>query len=299
MISKSAPTVAVIGMFDGVHLGHRLLIDTVTAKARSEHKQSIAVTFINHPLSVICPEHCPKSLMTVEERIDALYKAGIDRVIALDFDEELRHLTARQFICKLNQEYGTDSVVIGFNQHFGSDRLTATEDYVKAAEGTGVTVMRAPQYISEEYNITVCSSAIRKAISEGDITKANALLGHEYSISGIVVEGQQIGRTIGFPTANIQPLDANRLIPANGVYAVSAEVNGSMHRGVMNIGKRPTVDDSANPKTTLEVFFLDFNEDIYKDIVFIKFAYRIRDERKFANLTELREQINKDIKNID
>jgi riboflavin kinase/FMN adenylyltransferase len=298
MIVSSASTVAVIGMFDGVHLGHRALIDTVCSLAKSRNAHSLAVTFANHPLSIINPEHCPKSLMSVEERVDAIYKSGIDRVVTLDFDADLRSKTAHQFLCMLNQEYGVSEVILGFNQHFGSDRFTTNEEYAKAAEGTGVTITRAAEYVCPELNATVCSSAIRKALTAGDIKTANAMLGREYAISGVVVKGKQIGRTIGFPTANIQPLDSNRLIPANGVYAVSAEINGTTHRGVMNIGKRPTVDDSANPKTTLEVFFLDFNEDIYNCLVFLKFAYRIRNERKFANLTELREQINNDIKEV-
>lgn len=298
MIESSASTIAIIGMFDGVHLGHRLLIDTATTMAKEQKKRTLAITFNNHPLSIINPERCPKLLMTVSERLDTLRQAGIDSVIALDFDDNLRRKTAHEFLKMLHDEHGVDEVILGFNQHFGSDRLNTIEEYNNAAKGTGIIVIRAPEYVSQSLDSHVCSSAIRKALSSGDIKTANIMLGRQYAICGNVVKGKQLGRTIGFPTANIKPLEARQLIPAKGVYAVTAEVNGILHRGVMNIGTRPTVDSSEHPETSLEVYLLDFNEDIYKDFIIVKFADRIRNERKFSNLTELKQQISEDIKQL-
>jgi riboflavin kinase/FMN adenylyltransferase len=298
MIESSASTIAIIGMFDGVHLGHRLLIDTATTMAKEQKKRTLAITFNNHPLSIINPERCPKLLMTVSERLDTLRQAGIDSVIALDFDDNLRRKTAHEFLKMLHDEHGVDEVILGFNQHFGSDRLNTIEEYNNAAKGTGIIVIRAPEYVSQSLDSHVCSSAIRKALSSGDIKTANIMLGRQYAICGNVVKGKQLGRTIGFPTANIKPLEARQLIPAKGVYAVTAEVNGIIHRGVMNIGTRPTVDSSEHPETSLEVYLLDFNEDIYKDFIIVKFADRIRNERKFSNLTELKQQISEDIKQL-
>jgi riboflavin kinase/FMN adenylyltransferase len=285
-------------MFDGVHLGHRLLIDTATTMAKEQKKRTLAITFNNHPLSIINPERCPKLLMTVSERLDTLRQAGIDSVIVLDFDDNLRRKTAHEFLKMLHDEHGVDEVILGFNQHFGSDRLNTIEEYNNAAKGTGIIVIRAPEYVSQSLDSHVCSSAIRKALSSGDIKTANIMLGRQYAICGNVVKGKQLGRTIGFPTANIKPLEARQLIPAKGVYAVTAEVNGILHRGVMNIGTRPTVDSSEHPETSLEVYLLDFNEDIYKDFIIVKFADRIRNERKFSNLTELKQQISEDIKQL-
>ncbi len=298
MIESSASTIAIIGMFDGVHLGHRLLIDTATTMAKEQKKRTLAITFNNHPLSIINPERCPKLIMTVSERLDTLRQAGIDSVIALDFDDNLRRKTAHEFLKMLHVEHGVDEVILGFNQHFGSDRLNTIEEYNNAAKGTGIIVIRAPEYVSQNLDSHVCSSAIRKALSSGDIKTANIMLGRQYAICGNVVKGKQLGRTIGFPTANIKPLEARQLIPAKGVYAVTAEVNGIIHRGVMNIGTRPTVDSSEHPETSLEVYLLDFNEDIYKDFIIVKFADRIRNERKFSNLTELKQQISEDIKQL-
>jgi riboflavin kinase/FMN adenylyltransferase len=298
MIESSASTIAIIGMFDGVHLGHRLLIDTATTMAKEQKKRTLAITFNNHPLSIINPERCPKLLMTVSERLDTLRQAGIDSVIVLDFDDNLRRKTAHEFLKMLHDEHGVDEVILGFNQHFGSDRLNTIEEYNNAAKGTGIIVIRAPEYVSQSLDSHVCSSAIRKALSSGDIKTANIMLGRQYAICGNVVKGKQLGRTIGFPTANIKPLEARQLIPAKGVYAVTAEVNGILHRGVMNIGTRPTVDSSEHPETSLEVYLLDFNEDIYKDFIIVKFADRIRNERKFSNLTELKQQISEDIKQL-
>jgi riboflavin kinase/FMN adenylyltransferase len=298
MIESSASTIAIIGMFDGVHLGHRLLIDTATTMAKEQKKRTLAITFNNHPLSIINPERCPKLLMTVSERLDTLRQAGIDSVIVLDFDDNLRRKTAHEFLKMLHDEHGVDEVILGFNQHFGSDRLNTIEEYNNAAKGTGIIVIRAPEYVSQSLDSHVCSSAIRKALSSGDIKTANIMLGRQYAICGNVVKGKQLGRTIGFPTANIKPLEARQLIPAKGVYAVTAEVNGIIHRGVMNIGTRPTVDSSEHPETSLEVYLLDFNEDIYKDFIIVKFADRIRNERKFSNLTELKQQISEDIKQL-
>lgn len=298
MIESSASTIAIIGMFDGVHLGHRLLIDTATTMAKEQKKRTLAITFNNHPLSIINPERCPKLIMTVSERLDTLRQAGIDSVIALDFDDNLRRKTAHEFLKMLHDEHGVDEVILGFNQHFGSDRLNTIEEYNNAAKGTDIIVIRAPEYVSQSLDSHVCSSAIRKALSSGDIKTANIMLGRQYAICGNVVKGKQLGRTIGFPTANIKPLEARQLIPAKGVYAVTAEVNGIIHRGVMNIGTRPTVDSSEHPETSLEVYLLDFNEDIYKDFIIVKFADRIRNERKFSNLTELKQQISEDIKQL-
>jgi riboflavin kinase/FMN adenylyltransferase len=286
-----SPAVAAVGMFDGVHLGHRALIAHVVELAHSNGCRAVIMTFRRHPLATICAERCPDSLMTVDERVAAIRRAGADEVVVLDFDEHLRQLTAHQFITLIHDKYGVKTLVMGFNHRFGSDRLQSLEQYREAAEGTGLEVVRGTEFSLEGVGATVSSSAVRSALLAGDVTTATKMLGRRYSISGIVVSGQQIGREIGFPTANLRPFDEHQLIPKHGVYAVDVKVDGLTVRGMLNIGMRPTVDKSADARLTIEAHLIDYKGDLYGHTMQIELISRLRDERRFRSLDDLISQL--------
>lgn len=282
--------IAVVGTFDGVHRGHRFLLDFMLSQARQRHLESSVITFSQHPLTVICPHNVPKQLTTIEERINMLQECGVESCIMLDFDDELRRQSARQFLEMILSDYGVKVLVIGFNTRFGSDCIDSFEEYEKLGSEIGVEVVQAP-----EYGSGICSSAIRKMLKNNNIFEANKALGYCYSIVGKVVKGKQIGRTIGFPTANIEIADDKKLIPPLGVYAVEVYIShlGKSYRGMLNIGRRPTVD-VANAPISIEVHIIDFEGDIYNKEVSVKFIKQIREERPFPSLGALIEQLTLD-----
>lgn len=270
---------AVTGTFDGVHRGHRFLIDTLKREAKLRGLQPLAITFSCHPLALIAPEKEPACLTTVDERIKHM---GVD-VEVLDFDDNLRAMTAEEFLAMLRKKYGVTLFLLGFNNTIGSDRLGA--ERLAGRTVCGVEVIAADAHPA----LPVSSSAIRTALADGKITDANRMLGRPYALTGTVAHGKQLGRTIGFPTANIVT-DSKVVIPAPGVYAGRVDE----HMAVINIGRRPTVDLPDAP-LSIEVHLLDFSGDLYGKTLTVEFIARLRDERKFGSLEELKDAIAADV----
>lgn len=276
---------ATIGMFDGVHRGHQYLISQL-----KEHcDEAVAVTFTNHPLWVIKGEQKPRLLSTPDEKSGILGALGV-RPVLLSFDEQLRHMTAEEFIRMLACEHGIDRLVLGFNNSIGSDRRTTGDNALYKA--TGVEIIRASELPGD---IKVNSSTIREMVTAGDVEHAAALLGRNYTLNGMVVHGKKLGRTIGFPTANIEAESPNKLIPANGVYAADAiTTDGNRYRAVVNIGHRPTVDTADSP-ISIEAYLDGFTGDLYDQALVLHFLQRLREERIFYSLEELRAGITNDL----
>lgn len=280
---------ATIGTFDGVHRGHRFLLDQVIRLARADGGRSVVVTFSNSPRSVIEPTFVPSYLTTNSEKRRLLFDFGIDDVTIKPFTTDLMQLSARQFMQQvLHDELGITTLVIGYDHRFGYNRAEGFNDYVRYGKEMGIKVVLANEYQFDGKEVS--SSAIRQAVSSGNISMANDLLGYHYSIEGQVINGFHIGRTIGYPTANIQ-LPNNKLVPADGVYAVTVMLDREEYNGMLNIGHRPTFD---NGQRSIEVHLLDFNRDIYSERIQLRFAERIREEKRFESIEELKVQISKD-----
>ncbi len=274
-------------MFDGVHIGHRFLLEHI--KSLPAAGKPLVVTFARHPLCVIAPGSAPKSLLSAQEKKQRIEECGYDCAV-LDFTEDFRKLTAREFMLRLREEYGVTRMAVGFNNRLGADKA----DFGACAEigkELGIEVVAVPEYAGLA---GISSSRIRRLIAEGDVAAANTLLGYRYSIAGRVVSGNQIGRTIGFPTANVSVDQENVLIPGAGVYAADVLLaDGALHRAVVNIGHRPTVDNAATLQ--IEAYILGFAGTIYGQEVTLMFIQRLRDERRFSDLAALRDQIALDV----
>lgn len=273
------------GFFDGVHLGHRLVLRTLVGEARRRGEESVVITFWPHPRNVLQNEARSLRLLTSLEEKKALMTAlEVDRVEVLPFTKEFASMRAEEYLSLLRERFGASLVVMGYDNRIGSDGRSA-----KDFEDSDFVILSGAVDGADEMPIS--STRIRNELLEGRIEEANAMLGYSYSLYGVVVAGNRMGRTIGFPTANIQLYEPLKLVPGNGVYAVEVEVNGGFFKGMCNIGTRPTVGGSAR---TIEVHILDFSEDIYGLPLKIRFLRRIRDERKFPSLEALREQLEKD-----
>lgn len=283
--------IAVVGTFDGVHCGHRFLFEQMMDEASNRCLEPTVITFAQHPLSVINPSAEPPQLSSVDERIATIGNCGVKCCILLDFNEELRQMSARQFLEMINRCYGIKCLVVGFNTRFGRNCSDGVDEYRNLGKEVGVDVIEAPEYGKE-----ISSSSIRNLISNKKIAEANKALGYNYNIIGKVVKGKQLGRTIGFPTANVDVENKKKLIPAPGVYAVDATIpklHSKKFRAMLNIGSRPTVD-GANAPISIEAHILNFNEDIYGMEIEVEFLKYIREERAFASLDELSAQLNLD-----
>ncbi|MBD5343211.1 MAG: riboflavin biosynthesis protein RibF [Bacteroides sp.] len=271
---------AVIGVFDGVHRGHQFLLEQLKTEAERRDYQPVALTFDRHPLELVNPGAVPARICSLQERLELLRRAEVEPIV-LEFTPELRAMSAREF-CAFIRTLGVDLLLMGFNNRIGSDRKRGTELIDEPIE---IIVAR------ELPEGGVSSSAVRKSVGQGDMELAAKLLGRPFVIEGKVVTGRQIGRTIGFPTANIQPSEANALMPPIGVYA--GEVDG--RPAVINIGRRPTVNNGND--VTIEVHILDFQGDLYGRHLRVEFLRRLRPEMKFSGFDELKAQIQKDIDN--
>lgn len=282
--------IAVVGTFDGVHRGHRFLLDFMLSQANKRNLQPSVITFSQHPLTVIRPQNVPKQLTTIDERINMLQECGIETCIMLDFDDELRRQSARQFLEMIHHDYGVKVLVIGFNTRFGCDCIDSFEEYERIGQEVGIEVIQAI-----EYGSGICSSAIRNMLKEGKIPEANEALGYRYSITGKVVKGKQLGRTIGFPTANLEIADNKKLIPPLGAYAVEVCIShlAKTYRGMLNIGRRPTVDIADAP-ISIEVHIIDFEGDIYGQELKVEFLKFLRPEQTFDSLDKLVAQLHHD-----
>jgi len=285
--------VAATGFFDGVHLGHQMVIKKTVELARQCGGRSLVVTFWPHPRTVLQQDADRLRLLSsMEEKRRMCYALGIDDFVALPFTREFAELTAEEFLTEyLADRYEVSTLVIGYDHRIGCDNISNREELKGIVRSCGITPIFVEDNISSE-GIPISSTLVRSKISEGDIKEANALLGYRYSLSGVVVCGNKIGRTIGFPTANMSPYDPLKLIPANGVYAVQVEVQGKSYRGICNIGFRPTLNDGRGQVIETNIF--DFEEDIYGMDIRVDFIYRIRDEIKFPSLEELKRQLLSD-----
>ena len=295
--SKLLPNVATIGFFDGVHRGHRFLIEQVCKVAAERGLASSVITFPVHPRKVMQPDFRPELLTTCDEKVSLLAGTGIDYCIMLDFTLDLACLSAKQFMAILKQDYRVQVLMIGYDHRFGHNRSEGFEDYVCYGKEIGIEVIRAQAYTSDieigtTRNIPVSSSLIRKLLHEGEVEIAARCLKYEYFLDGTVVGGYQVGRKIGFPTANLSVDDPDKLIPADGVYAVWVTFDGKTYMGMLNIGVRPTIDNG--PNRTIEVNILHFHSNIYDKFIRLTFVKRTRPELKFSSIDELIVQLHKD-----
>ena len=290
--------IATIGFFDGVHIGHCHLINMLKKVARERGMESCVITFDRHPRQVVQPEWCPEMLTTLDEKKQLLEATGIDRCEVLHFDREMANQSARDFMLHtLKERLGVSILATGYDNRFGHNRSEGFDDYVRYGKEIGIEVIRGDELTDGSNNVS--SSSIRRMLKEGRIEDSTRCLGREYTTTGTVVGGEHIGRTIGFPTANIRPDDSTKLIPANGVYAVdvwSTTGNINRARAMLNIGTRPTFNGTA---TTIEVHIPHFEGNLYGSTLTIAFIRKIRDERKFDSPEALVEQLNKDLKDIE
>ena len=284
------PSVATIGFFDGVHLGHRHLINQVKMAASLNGWCSSIITFPVHPRQVIQSDYQPSLLSSPEEKIELLSQTGVDNCILLPFTQELSRLTAWEFMQLLYDKYKVRMLVIGYDHRFGHNRVETFEDYCRYGRELGIHIMQATAYTQEQDKVS--SSAIRRALLSGDVMNAQKYLGYNYFLEGTIVSGYQVGRKIGFPTANLRVDFPNKLIPSIGVYSVYVSVNGQQYKGMLNIGHRPTINNGTD--LSIEVHILDFEGDIYNQQVRIEFIGFLRPEIKFDSIDELVLQIQKD-----
>ena len=276
--------VATIGFFDGVHCGHRFLISQVLEQAREEGLQSMVITMDCHPKTIVKTDYVPCLLTTTEERISLLKKSGIDHVEVLSFDHEMARMDAPTFMREiLRDRLNISTLVMGYDHRFGHGG-GKHEEYIRWGEECGIRVIIAKRF-EQHY---ASSSEIRRLLTEGNVRDAAKLLNHPYVLTGTVESGHQVGRTLGFPTANLN-IAENKLIPATGVYAVMTELGA----GIMNIGRRPTLNNGTN--LSIEVHIMNYEGNLYGKELHLSFIERIREERKFASLEELKAQIQEDI----
>lgn len=282
-------TICTIGFFDGVHKGHCYLFEHLQALAATRGMQPLIVSFDTHPRAVLQSDFVPQLLTTLQER-EALLSA-FGQVVMMPFDQ-VQPLTARQFMQRLHDEYNVDVLLMGYDHRFGSDRLHRPQDYRHVGEQTGIEVITLGQFTDGEWHVS--STEIRQALLNGNIALANELLGRPYALSGTVVHGNSIGRTIGFPTANIQPDCSGKIVPRNGVYEVliSDEQLEIPHAvGLCNIGTNPTI---GNAERTIEVHIKNWEGDLYGRHLTLSFVRFIREERTFDSLRALQAQIMRD-----
>lgn len=285
--------VVTTGTFDGVHLGHQKLITRLKDVAREENGETVLLTFSPHPRMVLFPDDNElKLLNSLPEKIELLEKYGVDHLIIYPFTKEFSRLTSTEFVRNiLVNSIQTKRLVIGYNHHFGRNREGSFEHLKEYGPLYGFEVEEIPAKDIDQ--IQISSTKIRNALLIGDVKTATNYLGHEYSLTGTVVKGKQLGRTIGYPTANLFINDQYKLIPGDGVYAVKVKHKNSLYGGMLNIGNNPTVDGKGK---SIEVNIFDFDKTIYGDDLTLYFIERLRDEEKFKNLDDLKEQLAKDKK---
>ncbi|MBP5770843.1 MAG: bifunctional riboflavin kinase/FAD synthetase [Bacteroidaceae bacterium] len=285
--------IATIGFFDGVHCGHLCLIRQLLEEARQRHAWSLLITFDRHPRSIFAPDTVPSLLTTTQEKLALLRATGVDDIHVLHFDHAMANLTASQFMRHvLHDQLHVQTLVIGYDHHFGRPQGERFEDYKAIGLRMGIDVVLARAYDGQH----ISSSAIRRALNVGDVGTANLLLGRPYTWTGNVVHGHGIGRQLGFPTANLQAITPDKILPAAGVYAV--EVTGlDMPRAAMlNIGRRPTLDNGQD--ITVEAHLFDYDEDLYGRNLTLSFIARLRDEHCFDSEADLVRQLQEDKRRI-
>ena len=286
-------TVATIGMFDGVHLGHATLVDFLKQQAADQGKQSLLITFLRHPRQVLHPDEPFKLIMPLDERLKQIEALGPDLLLQLDFTAEFAKLDSSQFIELLRDRYGVSLLVAGYNHRFGHNRVETFRDYCRHGEQLGVKMVKAPEYLGPY--APVSSTIVRGLIAAGRVVDAMHCMGRPHMIRGKVVHGFHNGRGLGFPTANVGEIDPQLLLPHNGAYAVLAHVDGQVLQGMANIGKRPTLDNGD--QLSIEVNLFDFDGDIYGKDITLEFISFLRLEFKMCGLEELKHQLTLDRNN--
>ncbi len=286
--SSTKKTILTLGTFDGVHIGHKKILERLIQQ--NEDYESLVLTFFPHPRMVLQEHSDLKLLNTIAEKIDLLEQIGIDNLVIHPFDEAFSRLTAEEFVSSvLVDRFHIHKIIIGYDHRFGRNRTANIDDLIAFGKQYGFEVEQIS--VQELNDISISSTKIRKALSEGDIALANDYLGYDYFLTGTVQKGKQLGRTIGFPTANLTIEENYKLIPQNGVYIVKSIFNQKTVFGMMNIGFNPTVGGETK---SIEINYFDFNEDLYDQSIAVSIVHRIRSEQKFASVTLLKEQLEKD-----
>ena len=283
-------TILTIGTFDGVHLGHQKVLERLTKEAKNNNLKSTVLTFFPHPRTVLNPNKPLKLINSVNERTDLLSKSKIDNLIIHPFDKSFSELDPEKYVLEiLVKKLKAKIILIGYDHKFGKNRTADINDLKMYGEKYGFKVIEIKA--EEISNIAISSTKIRKAISEGDISTAKEYLGYDVSLSGRIVHGKSIGRTIGFPTANVEVNEGYKLLPKNGVYLIQSIINKKQVFGMMNIGVKPTLIESSK---TIEINFFDFEGDLYDKKISVDIKQFIRDEVRFESLELLKSQIQKD-----
>ncbi|RQO31405.1 riboflavin biosynthesis protein RibF [Taibaiella sp. KBW10] len=282
--------VLTIGSFDGVHQGHQKIIRNVADTAKKVNGESILITFEPHPRKIIQPGQALGLLSSLEEKIERITQEGIDHIVVVPFSRDFSMMSAEDYV--LNFLYNTflpHTIIIGYDHHFGHNR-SGNIGTLKEMLPAAVQVIEIEEQLIQEADVS--STKIRKAITKGNIAEATAMLGRTYGFEAVVVHGNKIGRTIGYPTANLQPTYSDILIPGIGIYAVKVHYKDTVYQGMMSIGKRPTVTDDNI--IAIEVNILDFQQDIYGEKLYVEFIAYVRGEEKFDGLESLKAQIAQD-----
>lgn len=284
------PTVLTLGVFDGLHLGHQLIMRTVAERARATDAVPTVITFDPHPRAVLHPESAPPLLQTLDQKVEGFGVLGIQQTIVIRFDEAFSQIRAEDFLRDVVKErLQAKEVYLGRGFAFGHNREGNIELLRRVSAELGFVADEVPEV--QFRNQRVSSSKVRKLLLEGRVNLARRLLGRPYGVEGRVEHGAQRGAQLGFPTANLRP--QNRVIPRNGVYVTGTLIDGQWRRSITNIGVRPTF--TADTEPSVETFVINWAGDLYGDVVRVRFLHRLRDERKFASLEELKAQIEKDI----
>jgi len=284
------PTVLTIGTFDGVHLGHQKIVERVVTTARQEGLLATVFTFFPHPRMVVQHDKGLKLIHTLEEKKQLLQQLGVDLLVVQPFNEAFAQLSAEEFVSTiLVQRLNVKKVIIGYDHRFGRNRTANIDDMRLFGKKYGFAVEEIS--VQEVDEVSVSSTKIREALNKGDVTTAEHYLGTPYSLTGRVVHGLKLGRTLGYPTANIQVTEEYKLIPKDGVYAVYSYIDGRKVYGMMSIGKNPTIEGKG---ASIEVYFFDFNGDLYDQKLTIEFVQYLREEQKFATIDLLKKQLQDD-----
>ena len=288
--STSEKTFVTIGTFDGVHFGHQQIIEKLVLEAKKANKKSVLLTFFPHPRMVLQKDNSLELINTIEERADLLKKTGLDYLIIHPFSKEFSRMTALDFVRDiLVNQLNISKLIIGYDHHFGKNREGNIIQLTEYSHLYDFTVEEIPAQDID--NVSVSSTKVRRALAEGNIKTANNYLGYNFMLSGVVVNGKQLGGKIGYPTANLDITESYKLIPKTGVYVVKSTIDKKVIFGIMNIGNRPTLDGGYQ---TIEVHFLDFNANLYNKSLTIELLYFLRDEKKFNSIENLILQIRND-----
>jgi riboflavin kinase / FMN adenylyltransferase len=283
------PTVLTLGVFDGLHLGHQLIARTVVERARAGGAAPTVITFDPHPRAVLHPESAPPLLQTLDQKVEALGLLGVEQVIVVRFDRDFAAIRAEEFLRDVvHERLQAKEVYLGSGFAFGREREGDINLLRRVADELGFVAGEVGEVRLRGRRIS--SSRVRQLLAEGRVNLARRMLGRPYGVEGRVVRGAARGRTLGFPTANLQP--QNRVIPRGGVYVTATLIEGSWRRSVTNVGSRPTFEREAEP--AVETYVMDWRGDLYGDVVRVRFLHRLRDERRFSSIEELRQQIEAD-----